>query len=269
MDPTSLSAAAGVVYLSKDAVARLLGPTSEYLGGELKELVERCQINLATVFKKAQRKCGDTLNEPGVVNPRVLKHVYDEARFSEDDLAQEYFAGVLASSRTDDGKDDMGVYYSQIVESLSTFQIRMHYFFYYLIWLHAEANPVTLYEYTGRQGISIVIPASVYEETFTVHNNQKEMGLIAHALAGLSRMDLIESNYQFSSSESLKNEGIIVNEQAFVISPALTGIELFIWAHGKGSHGLETFLSSDLVGSPELQVGNLDRVKPKRLCENK
>lgn len=185
MDPLTVSAAAVGAYLSKDGVTRLLGPSADYLGGELKDLVQKSQRNLASVFQRAERKCGPKLEEDGAVNPRVLKHIYDEARFSDDDLLAEYFAGVLASSRTKDGKDDRGVYYSQIVKALSVYQTRMHYFFYYLMWLHSKGSSIDLNDYYGRQKLTLVVPASVYEGTFGVAEEQEEMGIITHSLAGL------------------------------------------------------------------------------------
>lgn len=108
----AMGGAAVAAYLSKDGVSKLLGPTAEYLGGELKDLVEKSQHNLASVFRRAEQKCGPKLEAEGIVNPRVMKHVYEEARFSENELLAEYFDGVLASARTKDGKDDRGVYYS-------------------------------------------------------------------------------------------------------------------------------------------------------------
>jgi hypothetical protein len=36
----------------------------------------------------------------------VFKQIWDEGRFIEDELAVEYFGGLLASARPPDGKDD-------------------------------------------------------------------------------------------------------------------------------------------------------------------
>jgi hypothetical protein len=263
MDPLTLSTAAVGAYLSKDGVARLLGPTADYLGGELKDLVEKSRKNLASVFIRAERKCGERIDEAGAVNPRVLKHVYDEARFSEDDLLAEYFAGVLASSRTTDGKDDQGVYYSQIVKSLSAHQIRMHYFLYYLIWLHSNGRAGNLYAWDERQKLSLVVPASVYEETFHVADRQKEMVVIAHSLAGLSRLDLIDESFRFEKPERLRDIGLDVDEHAFVVSPSITGLELFTWVHGRGIDGIDAFKASDLVLNPEIPVESAERVMLK------
>ncbi len=259
----ALGGAAVTAYLAKDGVSKLLGPTADYLGGELRELVEKSQRNIVSVFKRAERKCGPKLDAEGVVNPRVMKHVYDEARFSENELLAEYFGGVLASARTDDGKDDRGVYYSQIVQSLSVYQLQMHYLLYYLIWLNAKGQQLDLNVYEHRKALTVVVPVACYEETFAVTDRTKEMSVIAHSLSGLSRTDLVGPSFKFSSPNELKQNGVEVDQHAFLIEPTITGLELFVWAHGRGEVGLNAFLASDLVGQPDLDVKHLELARLK------
>ena len=95
-----------VVLGSKDILTKMLGPSAEYIGEVTKGLVEKCNINLDNIFSKAKRRLGNKIEDPGIVNPRVLKHVLDEGRFCEDELTAEYYGGLLASSRTKEGRDD-------------------------------------------------------------------------------------------------------------------------------------------------------------------
>ncbi|MCU1750075.1 hypothetical protein [Pseudomonas sp. 6D_7.1_Bac1] len=255
VDPITVSTgAAAAAYLSKDGVAKLLGPTADYLGGELKSLVEKSQKNLGAIFKSATSKAGDKLSEPGVVNARVLKHVIDEGRFTEEALFAEYFGGVLASARTPDGVDDRGVYYAQIVQSMSVYQLRMHYLFYYLMWNLAKGRQLDLNSYVDRCKLELVLPARVYERTFGVVDGRKEMSFIVHGLSGLSREDLIEESWQFDNPKVLKASHIEVDSHAFCVAPTIAGIELFIWAHGMGEQGLRAFLDPQLVEKDELGI---------------
>ncbi len=64
-----------IVWGSKDMLSKLLGPTAEYIGEKTKGLVEKCDINLDNIFKKALRKLGSKIEEPGIVSPRILKHI--------------------------------------------------------------------------------------------------------------------------------------------------------------------------------------------------
>lgn len=88
VDPiTSIGTGLGILG-SKDLLNKLLGPTSEYIGGDIKNLVEKCNINLNDIFSKAYRRLGKKVDEEGIVPPRVLKHVFDDGRFCEDDLSK-------------------------------------------------------------------------------------------------------------------------------------------------------------------------------------
>ncbi len=105
-DPSTDLGAGLAVLASKDLITKLLGPTAEYIGGELRHLAEKANLNLDSIFNRAMRKLGNKIDTPGSVSPRVLKHVWDEGRFVEDELAAEYFGGLMASARSPDGKDD-------------------------------------------------------------------------------------------------------------------------------------------------------------------
>ncbi|WP_419735671.1 hypothetical protein [Pseudomonas sp. COR18] len=255
VDPITVGAGAAVTaYLSKDGVSKLLGPTAEYLGGELKNFVAKSQENLGKIFAKAEEKAGSKLDTDGTVNSRVLKHVLDEGRFSEDELFAEYFGGVLASARTEDGKDDRGVYYSGIIQSMSVYQLRFHYFFYNLMWGLVKGKSVDLNNYDGRFSLDLIVPCEVYERTFDAMPSDAEMGIIGHALAGLSRLNLIEDNWKFATPSLLNKEHIQVLTSSFFITPSIPGLELFLWAHGRGEKGLSEFMALDLVGRDELNI---------------
>ncbi|UQA51019.1 hypothetical protein [Vibrio sp. ED002] len=261
----TLGGAAVVAYLSKDGVSKLLYLTAEYLGGEMKTLVEKSQRNIVSVFKKAEKKCGTKIDQEGTVNARVMKHVYDEARFSDDELLAEYFGGVLASARTEDGIDDRGVYYSQIVKSMSSYQLRCHYFFYYLMWYNSKGMDLNLNSNIDRDKLTIVAPIKCYEETFKSNSKQNEMPFIAHSLSGLAKADLIGESFALQNPEDLKKKNIEVDQFAFVIQPTITGLELFIWVHGQGEIGLPAFMYQDLVEVPDIDMKNVELTKLKNI----
>src|SRR4051812_30456729 len=100
VDPAALTLL-GPAYL----VGKVLGPTADYVGEGVRDWTERRAENVQSVFRKAGRKLGDELDEPGGVPPRVLKGVLEEGQFAEDDLTREYLGGVLASSRTSSARD--------------------------------------------------------------------------------------------------------------------------------------------------------------------
>src|SRR6266542_569159 len=113
-------------------MGKVLGPTADYLGAEIKGLIQKCNVNLDTIFSKAIYKLEGRADEPGAVNARILKNIIDEGRFCEDEITAEYFAGVVASSKTVDGRDDRGVPILAKIKQMSSYQIRFHYLTYYL-----------------------------------------------------------------------------------------------------------------------------------------
>lgn len=264
VDPITALAAA---WISKEGVQKLLGPSADYLGGEIKNLVEKSHRNLSSIFRSAERKAGQKLESPGAINPRVLKHVLDEGRFVEESLFAEYFGGVLASARTSDGLDDRGSYYAQIVQGMSIYQLKFHYMFYYLMWNIAKGKALDLNSSRDRHKMELITPVAILEDTFDLRKPEEGMPIVAHSLAGLSRLGLIGDDWRFESPESLKTHGFKVNSHSFVVTPTLTGIELFTWAHGKGEIGIQAFLDRDLVTSNELQLKKCELARFKTLPE--
>jgi hypothetical protein len=133
MEPISIGTGLAVLG-SKDIIVKILGPTAEYLGNEIKNLVHKCNVNLDTIFIRAKEKLGDNLNKPGHVNPKVLKQIIDEGRFCEDLIITDYYGGVLASSKSDIERDDRGIAILNKIKSLSVYGLRLHYIFYSVIY---------------------------------------------------------------------------------------------------------------------------------------
>src|SRR6266849_10483410 len=110
----------GIALLGPSAVvAKILGPTADYLGKSLETWTKVRIENLRRVFSNAQDKLGPAIDTPGQVPPKVLKEILDGASFVADPLAVEYFSGVLASARTTLQRDDRGAAFAALVGSLS------------------------------------------------------------------------------------------------------------------------------------------------------
>lgn len=107
-EPTILGLGAIAAYLGKDGLQKLLGPTADYLGAGLKDFTQKRIDNVGSIFRRADEKLGERRDQPGTIPPKVLKTIINDASFNDDKLAVEYFGGVLASSRTQLGRDDRG-----------------------------------------------------------------------------------------------------------------------------------------------------------------
>ena len=107
-------------------MGKLLGPTAEVMGQDFKKLYEKGRDKIvANAIKKTKNI---DLNDR--TNLRVTRDVLWNGSFTDESICAEYFGGVLASSRSKDGKDDFGVFYVNIIKSLSSNQLNMHYIIY-------------------------------------------------------------------------------------------------------------------------------------------
>ena len=226
--PEGIFAALGGAAL----VGKLLGPTAEYLGENLKELVKKRQENTARIFRNAGKKLGDKIEEEGSVPSRVLKEVLGEGSFAEDDVVGEYFGGVLASSRTPEGRDDRGVTISKLVSRLSSYQLRAHYVFYEAIRQCNRSKDINLHAGGELFKAQTYIPYATFlvAMEFRKEEASQFFSLLAHIISGLYKERLIHT-YRYGESDHLLVPDV---QPGIVVQPSVLGTELFLWAHGKG-----------------------------------
>lgn len=266
--------AGGLAILGvKDLLVKLLGPTADYLGGAGKGLVEKCNINLNSIFQKAWDNLGNKIEEPGTVNPRILKEIVNEGSYCEDELAQEYFAGILASSRTEDGKDDRGVTNARLVSDLSSYQIKTHYIFYTLLRKTFLEYDSIISPGTDRRLMYIYIPTEVYFSAMdTEIDLTEDITILTHSVNGLQRNDLL-TNHMYGSKNDFLAKNIrnkvsklrikeeILCEHGIIFEPTPSGMELYLWAHGISQVPHQSFLSNIIKIDPINSINLPERVE--------
>ena len=239
MEPGTGLAILGSALGGAKVVEKLLGPTAEYLGGGLRNWTERRVQNLVSAFAKATTKLGTDIDRPGAIPPRVLKKVLDEGSYCDDPLMAEYFGGVLASSRSQAGRDDRGVYWSSLVARLSIYQVRSHFLVYRAIYDRFR-NTDFLFGPDDRPELAILLPFLEYIRCMQFNQEEANQvtALLGHIFHGLEKEGLIET-FSFGDKEFLKKRiGASYNppeEGGMWVQPSNPGAELFLWVHGKGS----------------------------------
>ena len=243
MEPISTTVGAGLIaYASKDLIAKLLGPSADYIGGELRGLVEKCNVNLGDIFTKAVRKSGDAIDDESQVSPRVVKAIVSEGSFCDDDTLKEYYAGILAASRTKSGDDDIGVSLLSVLQGLSVYQVRLHYLFYHEFHRSYSGKPVHLGEQKERTKRKLFIPYTTLIPSLKVAGQFE--GIMVHAITGLIKNDLLGATWQFGSPDGIKKYYAEATQPGLILEPSLSGIELFVWANGKQRISPTAFLMS-------------------------
>jgi hypothetical protein len=237
---TILAAAWG----SKELVVKLLGPTADYLGGGMRDWTERGVQNMGRVFENARKKLGDRIETPGAVPPKVLKGIISEAPFCDDELAAEYFGGVLASSRSGVSRDDRGAAFAALVGRLSAYQIRAHYFFYSVIRILYEGATENIGAQQGRLRLKTFIPIAAFGTAMEFGPGERLEVLLGHVMFGLVRETLIDNSFAFGPPNEIQMLYPQAGEPGLVISPSPLGVELFLWAHGRGDLAANAILNA-------------------------
>jgi hypothetical protein len=253
-------------------VEKLLGPTTEYLGEGLKNWTARRMENVSRVFSNASKRLGKKLDEPGAIPPKVLKEVLDGASFCDDELAAEYFGGVLASSRSEVGRDDRGATWSALLSRLSTYQVRFHYLIYRAIYDRFRGQDYR-FNMDDRTKLSVLIPfdSFLHSMEFSASEQSQLTAIFNHALFGLNKEDLIET-FVYGDQESLKKRigrGAEPPDGGAVwVTPSALGVELFLWAHGKGEMSADMMLGAEFEFPDDVKpcsvVLNREDITPKK-----
>jgi hypothetical protein len=232
---TTITIAVGGAIASREVLAKLLGPTADYLGEGARDLVQKGAENISHILWVSYEKVGRKLERPGQVNARVFKNVWDEGRFVEDVFSAEYFGGLLASARTDDGQDDSAVPLVAVVKSLSSFQIRLHFVIYALLAKYPFAEKVAESP-DFWQGLQLFIPADELFEAMEL-NGVEGQSQIRLALTGLIDERVINGTYALRNGDFRSGSSDDLNEDGLLVSPNERGASLFLRALGlRGLH---------------------------------
>jgi hypothetical protein len=124
------------------ALQKVLGPVLSEIGEDLKNLYARGRdMILAAAYRKLRDDKGDKK-----ANLRVARDVLWSGAFTDEEICAEYFGGILASSRTEDGKDDHAVQFVDIAKALSSKQLNLHYVVYHSLnkLLTAAGQPINV-----------------------------------------------------------------------------------------------------------------------------
>jgi hypothetical protein len=242
MDPGTGLTVLGLALGSKQLIGKILGPSADYLGTELKYFTEKGVNNLKNIFSNAERKLGDKIEIDGAVPPKVLKGILNEGVFCEDALSAEYFGGVLASSRSGISRDDRGASFIALISRLSTYQIRAHYIFYYVLKKLYDGSDLKIG--TDTHKMKVFISYDTFTTAMEFSEGENSGILSVHILNGLRRENFL-GHFSYGGQEFLK-EGAYVQAPGagIVLQPTTIGVELFLWAHGKSDLDINNFLFS-------------------------
>lgn len=245
-------------------VEKILGPTADYIGNQVKEWTEKKVTNTSNIFKNAENKLGSKIEQEGRVPPKVLKGILEEGSWCEEDLQIEYFGGVLASSRSDISRDDRGAYFVSLITRLSTYQLRTHYLIYQSIKNHFDGQDMNVGDSKDRSKMELFISYETYIQAmdFTSQEIANFHTLMQHSIWGLDKEELI-ATFRYGSKEYLESRYQNANKAGIIIQPSNLGIELFMWAYGYGQQAINSFFNKNIEFNnvQNILIGETERTK--------
>lgn len=271
-DPISLAGTALVKAASSAAssepkqdteklIARLLGPAADEFGAALARLVAYRTRNFGRIAEKASRKAIDD-GRGGIIHPRVAYSILEDGSLCDDELMAEYLGGVLAGSRSPNGRDDRAITWCRCISGMSSLQARAH-FLLYREWAGRLRGRTDL-DLGGNRSLARM-EAELTEFASTLINGADIPAddALAHSIIGLVDLGLVEAIYAYgdrSSMRAMYGGGTSQFEQLLSVMPSLRGVELYGWAQGLPGLTMNSFLATAEVFATDPPVPRLTNI---------
>lgn len=270
VDPVSIASAAGQVVddvapivapvaamvLSRRGVARLLGPSVDVVAQALARQTEASLRNVGRVAEGAVAKSRST--GPGSVSPRAAVPLIEAACYADDEVVAEYLSGVLAASRSSDGRDDRAVGWTAMISRLSAAQLRLHFLIY------ASTRTLLSPELESVADACKVLLFVPYSQVWpAMELDETDQDYFIEAFYGLAREGLVGREWAFGDPTGLRMWGPSVSlkafpEAGFVVQLSRPGLGLWLWGLGYGTSRLQEGLRADIDMDPAIAQINVD-----------
>ena len=121
----------------------------------------------------------------------------------------------------------------------------MHHIFYATVRKRHRGTGANIFQQSDRKTtLKTFVTFSAFVKGLDLQQGEAVDTQLPHILSGLIREGLIEDDFAWGSSEHIRNaKGLDVSEPGMVLSPSTLGLELFLWAYGKGDRTLTPCLT--------------------------
>lgn len=226
--PDELTITAAAIGASGYVAAKLFGSTLDAMGSDLNKAYQKGRDK---ILQKASSKVSNP-EDGKQANLRVARDVLWNGAITNDEVCSEYFGGILASSRSEDGNDDGALHYLDVIKSLSSKQLHLHYCIYAAFQKYMNQANI---EINAGQG-SVLEPYKMYASMVEAH----EIGLRPdYDLVVLQRVGLINI-YKYDNAPIGDHSFL----SYFMVSPCTFGVMVYSIAFNQFDHW-RTFSSSN------------------------
>ena len=228
----------------------LLGKTFEVINEDIAKLYANGRDKI--ILKMSQKVPHH--DDGRSANLRVARDVFWNGSFSDEAICAEYFGGILASSRSDDGTDDTGVYYVDLIKSLSSRQLKLHYIIYICFNRTLVADPSKASVNPGQDTELALLKTCLSLLELQEIVGEADIGRELHALHAKGLI----GNFK-SQSHKLDDERSMPYVE---VSPTALGIQLYATAHNKlgmwRKFAIDDFGAFESIPIPKFQSQGLD-----------
>lgn len=107
-------------------LSRICLPAAEEFGFLLRDKVEVWRAtNLEKIVQESERLVGSRIDQGVCAHPRLVHEILANGSWSDDDAIQQIWAGLLASSCTQNSNDDSNLIFVNILKQLTSVQVRI------------------------------------------------------------------------------------------------------------------------------------------------
>jgi hypothetical protein len=243
------------------AVKQAFGPALGELGEDIKKLysVGRDNIIIAGYNKIKNKADGKS------ANLRVTRDVFWNGSFTDETICAEYFGGILASSRSDDGKDDTGIYYVDLIKSLSSNQLKLHYLIYLSFNKCFASDSSKSQLNPGQESELSSEEIFLYTNELLQITGEKDIGRDLHAIHAKGLIgDFQTQNHKLKDGRHVSY---------LKVSPKSLGIQLYAVAHNRlrewRKFAIIDFGDFDSLSSPKFREKNIEDLLTSAGIEDK
>ncbi|MDE0778203.1 MAG: hypothetical protein OSB43_18130 [Nocardioides sp.] len=216
-------------------LAWIFGPTLQSVGRVFGEWTEYRLRNLLRLGEKLDQRRASGEAPDGEIPPRVVYEIIERGSWTNDDVAQEYLAGLLCSSRTPDGSDEEGAYLAAIVANMTSTQIKLHHAIYAPLNGHGHSGGTGLEVRGTAKSLNVYLPYEEVYEVAKLANDPAGFVTLRGAVAALARDGLIGDEYGLAGPDAEYMKAFLPADArgGLLVYPTGLGVDLFLRAYGR------------------------------------
>ena len=225
VDVVDLGLPVGIVAAAALGLKWVAGPSLQAVG---KAFGEWTDIRTRNLLRLGARLNSRSDESPGTVPPRLLYRVLEDGSWLDDDVAQEYLAGILVGARSPGDED--GVFLANLISTLTSTQLRVHFAMYAALAAGAPTFDIGIRSQATDHGVWA--PIDAFRDFVAGDKSGIEERLVFAALAlehaGLIDVIAVGGPEMFAQDEFFDREP---PRASFVAIGTVMGAALYTRAH--------------------------------------